>query len=74
MYQHALSLLNNVAAERVICIGDSIEHDIAGAAGSGLASCLVRTGILAASSDNDLASIIAAHDARPDFLMDSFKA
>ena len=31
----------------VVCIGDSIEHDIAGAKGAGLSAALVRSGILA---------------------------
>ena len=74
IYQHAQSLLKGIAADRIVCIGDSIEHDIAGAAGAGLASCLVRTGILADRSESDLASIADAHGARPDFLMDRFTA
>lgn len=72
IYQQAQSLVSTVAADRVVCIGDSIEHDIVGAADAGLASCLVRTGVLAASSEEDLAAISKAHGARPDFLMDRF--
>lgn len=72
IYQHARALLNDMAADRILCIGDSIEHDIAGAASAGIASCLVRTGILSDSSESELAAIADAHGARPDFLMDRF--
>lgn len=73
IYQQAQSLVPSIAADRIICIGDSIEHDIVGATGAGLASCLVRTGVLAASSERDLAVISEAHGARPDFLMERFR-
>lgn len=74
IYKHAQSLLPEVPAARILCIGDSIEHDIAGAAGWGFASCLVRTGILAETPEEDLAAISAEHGAKPDFVMDRFAA
>jgi len=74
IYQKARSLLSGVAADRIVCIGDSIEHDIAGAAKASLASCLVRTGILAHSDENELAAITETHGARPDYLMERFVA
>lgn len=74
IYQHARALLNDMAADRILCIGDSIEHDIAGAASAGIASCLVRTGILSGIAESELAAIAEAHGARPDFLMDRFIA
>ncbi|MDO5898676.1 TIGR01459 family HAD-type hydrolase [Agrobacterium sp. Azo12] len=72
IYQKAQSLLGGVASDRIICIGDSIEHDIAGAAGAGLSSCLVRTGILERSTEPELNAISENHSARPDFLMQRF--
>ncbi|HEV7250229.1 MAG TPA: TIGR01459 family HAD-type hydrolase [Shinella sp.] len=72
IYQHAQALLKDVAADRIVCVGDSIEHDIAGAAGAGLAACLVRTGILAERPEDDLASISAEYGVRPDFLLERF--
>ncbi|MCZ7909097.1 TIGR01459 family HAD-type hydrolase [Agrobacterium leguminum] len=73
IYEHAQSLLSSPASDRIICIGDSLEHDIAGAVRASLASCLVRTGILAKNSDAELAEIADGYGARPDFLMDRFK-
>lgn len=72
IYQHAQSFLDGVQVDRILCIGDSLEHDIAGAAGAGLASCLVRTGILADRSESELAAIADMHDAHPDYLIDRF--
>jgi HAD superfamily hydrolase (TIGR01459 family) len=72
IYRQAQSLLDNMEADRIVCVGDSIEHDIAGAAGAGLASCLVRTGILASTPESALAPICETHGARPDFVMARF--
>lgn len=74
IYEHAQSLLGGLSSSRILGIGDSLEHDIAGAAGAGLAACLVRTGILAESSDADLAHIADRYGVRPDFLMNRFEA
>jgi HAD superfamily hydrolase (TIGR01459 family) len=72
IYRHAVSLLNGAAAARILCIGDSIEHDIAGATAAGLASCLVRTGILAEKTMAELVFLADTHEASPDYLLDRF--
>ena len=45
IYDHALALIPGIAADRILCIGDSPAHDIAGARAANLASCLVETGV-----------------------------
>ena len=72
IYDAALSALGNPPRDRVICIGDSIEHDIAGAQSAGLASCLVRSGILADLSPAELQQELARHAAMPDFVTPAF--
>lgn len=72
IYEHAQGLLGDLSPGRIVCIGDSLEHDIAGASGASLTSCLVRTGILAENSEVDLAEIAAGYGVRPDLLMDRF--
>ncbi|WP_064697415.1 TIGR01459 family HAD-type hydrolase [Rhizobium aegyptiacum] len=72
IYEHAQRLLGDPPSDRIVCIGDSLEHDIAGASRAGLASCLVRTGILAEHSDAELDGIAAGYGIRPNFLMDRF--
>jgi len=45
IYETCLDALGECARERVVAIGDSLEHDIAGASGVGLASAFVASGI-----------------------------
>ena len=59
-----------VPANRILCIGDSIEHDIVGAHNAGCASMLVRTGILQASDEMTLAQLMKTH-ATPDYVLES---
>ena len=48
IYASCLAALGNCAAERVIAIGDSVEHDVLGATRAGLTSALVAGGVHAA--------------------------
>lgn len=63
IYHHALSMLGNPA--RVLCIGDSAEHDVAGGRAAGLATLLVQQGV---SADVPEAEI----HPHPDYIMQSF--
>ena len=69
IYAAALSALGGPPREKILCIGDSPEHDIAGARNAGLASALVRTGIHAGQSDAELRALFAQHDAEPEFIL-----
>lgn len=64
IYQYALSKLGNPT--RVLCIGDSAEHDVAGGRGAGLSTLLVQQGVSADVAETDL-------HPRPDFLMQAFR-
>jgi HAD superfamily hydrolase (TIGR01459 family) len=70
IYAHAAHIAE-VAAKTVLCIGDSVEHDIAGARRFGATAALVRTGIHAGESDSTLSALFQAHDAIPDYLLKS---
>jgi HAD superfamily hydrolase (TIGR01459 family) len=72
IYRAALALCGNPQAEHVVCVGDSIEHDIAGGQASGLATALVATGILADATDDGLAALFNRHGAVPDYLLPGF--
>ena len=72
IYTTARESLGSIAPEKICCIGDSIEHDIAGAAGAGLKSILVTTGILETASDAERQALFAEHGATPDFILPSF--
>jgi HAD superfamily hydrolase (TIGR01459 family) len=72
IYDHALAIWANPEPSKVICIGDSIEHDIGGAATAGLDSVLVRTGILADETERGLDALMEKTGTRPTFLMKRF--
>ena len=60
IYGTALAALGNPPPRTVLAIGDSPEHDVAGAAGADLDSVLLRTGILSGADTASLASRLPA--------------
>ncbi|WP_379064038.1 TIGR01459 family HAD-type hydrolase [Mesorhizobium sp. UC74_2] len=72
IYAAALKLLGNPDRTRVVCVGDSIEHDIAGGRGAGLSTALVTTGILETATAVEKQQLYAEHQATPDFLLRAF--
>lgn len=72
IYRFALQRCGGAGGRRIIGIGDSVEHDIAGASGIGAASLLIKGGILADSDNQELAELFTRHKAAPDFLSQSF--
>ena len=69
IYEAALNAIGNPQKTRVLCIGDSPEHDIAGAKSAGLAAALVRTGIHADLSESDLQALYEQQNAVPDYIL-----
>ena len=61
-----------VDRRRVWAVGDSIEHDVAGAAAQGCRSLLVMTGLMADQSDDVLAEEVARWGAAPDAILPAF--
>lgn len=72
IYRAALAQLGGPARDTVVCVGDSVEHDIGGARGAGLASALVRSGIHADLDDSGLEQEFSRHRTRPDYLLSRF--
>jgi HAD superfamily hydrolase (TIGR01459 family) len=72
IYEAALKTAGNPVPGSVICIGDSIEHDIAGGDAAHLATALVRSGILAGLSDAELAAAFRSHEVEPDYILPRF--
>lgn len=73
IYRAALEAMGHPLLSSVICIGDSIEHDIVGGAKAELATALVRTGILADASEQVLQDQYALHGVTPDFSLTAFR-
>lgn len=61
IYQVALDWLGNPAAEDVLAIGDSPEHDLEGALAIGANGALVRTGIMAGLEPEEIAPRAPGH-------------
>lgn len=72
IYADAMALTGNPDPSRVVCVGDSIEHDIAGGAGAGLATALVMTGVLTDLDDDARAALFRRHGAQPNYAMSAF--
>lgn len=72
IYEHALKLVGVTDRRRVVCIGDSIDHDILGAKSAGLDSVLVRTGILADVSDEQIEKLCENARAYPRNILQHF--
>jgi HAD superfamily hydrolase (TIGR01459 family) len=72
IYEEALRLCGDPPLDRVVCIGDSIDHDIFGASSMGLNSVLVQTGILVGLPSSEIEGMITP-DRRPTYLMAGFR-
>ncbi|WEX76398.1 TIGR01459 family HAD-type hydrolase [Sinorhizobium numidicum] len=72
IYDFALDFLGRPDPSRVCAIGDSVEHDVAGAAAAGLGSVLVTTGILERQSEEERRQLFVKHGATPDFILPKF--
>lgn len=69
IYHQAASLAGSIAAERTLCIGDSIEHDIAGATAAGFKSLLITDGILRGLDLTELNRLCNQHQALATYRM-----
>ena len=72
IYEAARHLLGNPPAARMVCVGDSIEHDIVGGQNAGLATALVATGILAGLGDVGRSRLFAEHGVVPTVSLPAF--
>ncbi|MGK9232332.1 TIGR01459 family HAD-type hydrolase [Inquilinus limosus] len=73
MYHHAAATAGVERPEQVLCVGDSVEHDVAGARSFGAAAALVRTGIHAGMGEDEMAREFQAVGCTPDILLPSFR-
>jgi HAD superfamily hydrolase (TIGR01459 family) len=71
IYDYALSLAPKGA--KIICLGDSVAHDIKGANAAGLSSALVLTGLAGSLTEEDLAALFHKYEVSPDYLLPAFK-
>ena len=72
IFDMVLADLGDMPPARIAMIGDSVEHDIAGARGAGCAAWLVRSGIIEGWNDADVTAEFARWDVQPDGMLDAF--
>lgn len=72
IYQAVWQALGDADRTRAVCVGDSIEHDVAGARSAGLASVLVLGGILKGLDDAGIEAECRVHEAFPDWVVGRF--
>jgi HAD superfamily hydrolase (TIGR01459 family) len=73
IYRAALALAGNPPPSRVLALGDSVEHDIVGAAALGIATALVRTGVSNAIGLVEIAARSAVAGCEPDWILPELK-
>ena len=73
IYDAALKLLPDVQKRRVLCVGDSIHHDIVGGHNAGLKTALVRVGVHSELSDAAIIDTLKRQNVQPNHFLKSFK-
>jgi HAD superfamily hydrolase (TIGR01459 family) len=72
IYRHAHALCGYPEKARIVSIGDSLDHDILGAATFGIDSVLARTGVQAHVSEADLLAQMKEAQLAPRYMLRSF--
>lgn len=73
IYAEAARMLPGIPPGRILCIGDSPAHDIAGGHAAGHKTCLVRTGLHSGASDADLPALcLSEAGVLPDHILTRF--
>ena len=71
IYKFALNKIPNIKPQKVLCIGDSVEHDIRGSFNANCSSALVKTGIAATKKEEKLINSLNFSDT-PNFIIPAF--
>ncbi len=71
IYKFALNKIPNIEPHNVLCIGDSVEHDIRGSFNANCSSALVKTGIAATKKEEKLINSLNFSDT-PNFIIPAF--
>ena len=71
IYKFALNKIPEINSKKVLCIGDSVEHDIRGSFNANCSSALVKTGIAATKQEEELINSLKFSDT-PNFIIPAF--
>jgi len=70
IYDYSLKLFPNQDRSRILCIGDSVEHDMVGAKSVSLSALLVRSGINENTTLHDLKTQCEHYQVQPEYISD----
>ena len=71
IYTFALNKISEIESKKVLCIGDSVEHDIRGSFNANCSSALVKTGIATTKKEEELINSLNFSD-KPNFIIPAF--
>ena len=71
IYKFALNKIPEIESKKVLCIGDSVEHDIRGSFNANCSSALVKTGIATTKKEEELINSLNFSDI-PNFIIPAF--
>jgi len=71
IYKFALTKIPEIESKKVLCIGDSVEHDIRGSFNANCSSALVKTGIATTKKEEELINSLNFSDT-PNFIIPAF--
>lgn len=72
IYKDATSKLGDIDAQKIICIGDSIHHDLQGASNFGYDCALVQTGLSQGQTEDQILSKAQAIRLQPKYILPRF--
>ena len=72
IYDAARAFIPDIPPDHILCIGDSIDHDIKGGVDASLSTALVRQGVHADLSDSEIAAACRTLGIAPDHVINSF--
>ena len=71
IYKFALNKIPGITSTKVLCIGDSLEHDIRGSFNANCSNALVKTGIAATKTKKELMNSLNSAEI-PNFIIPAF--
>lgn len=73
IYSYVFNLVGDISKEKTLCIGDSLEHDIAGGNDFSISTLLIRKGVSESMNDAELGAYIERTNIVPDYITQEFK-
>jgi len=73
IYRFARQFVSTIDSDKILCIGDSLEHDIRGGCDAGMKTLFVKGGIHESMQEPQLSEFMTVHHAYPDYQIPLFQ-